>query len=129
VCVCVMEVGCSGVGTRLVMCNLRTYCTLYSMCMITDRCNRGASAEMSGASDAACYYYYCGGGGIHIPTVCGKIKVTPVLRMNLLQLQLQSFSMGTCAMLLLSKLATEILFPTWEPRMYQRTWLMDISYP
>ena len=40
-----MEVGCSGAGTRLVMGNLHTYCTLCFMCMITSGCNQGAAGE------------------------------------------------------------------------------------
>jgi len=40
-----MEVGCLGAGTRLVMGNLHTYCTLYFVCMITSGCNQGAAGE------------------------------------------------------------------------------------
>ena len=40
--VCITEVGA---GTRLVMGNLHTYCTLCFMCMITSGCNKGAAGE------------------------------------------------------------------------------------
>ena len=35
----------TGGGTTVVMCNLRTYYTLYGVCVITSRRNRGAAAE------------------------------------------------------------------------------------
>jgi len=46
VCVCVCDgSGMFWGGTRLVMCNHHTYCTLYCLCMITSGCNRGAASE------------------------------------------------------------------------------------
>ena len=48
VCVCVYvcaEVGCSGGGTIVVNRDLRSYYTLYCVCVITSGRTRGAAAE------------------------------------------------------------------------------------